>query len=210
MKNVKKILAIGAHPDDIEFGCGGTLLLLASRKYEIHLLILSTGEVGERGIERKSEQMESAEILSAKVHWGGFSDTRIPVDRTSIEVIEKIVDEVSPDLIFSHYGDDTHQDHRAVAQATLSATRYIRNVLFYEVPTTQNFNPTVYVDIESVFDGKENLLRAHSSQVLATRIANLSILETAQSTAYFRGYQGRVKYAEGFCPARFSLFWPTE
>jgi LmbE family N-acetylglucosaminyl deacetylase len=80
----------------------------------------------------------------------------------------------------------------------MSATRYIRNVLFYEGPTTQNFNPQVYVDIADTLDAKLDALRAHRSQVMKTNIEDLSIIEVARSSANFRGIQGRVKYAEAF------------
>jgi LmbE family N-acetylglucosaminyl deacetylase len=80
----------------------------------------------------------------------------------------------------------------------MSATRYIRNVLFYEGPTTQNFNPQVYVDIADTLEAKLGALRAHRSQVMKTNIEDLSIIEVARSSANFRGIQGRVKYAEAF------------
>jgi len=80
----------------------------------------------------------------------------------------------------------------------MSATRYIRNVLFYEGPTTQNFNPQVYVDIADTLEDKLDALRAHRSQVMKTNIEDLSIIEVARSCANFRGIQGRVKFAEAF------------
>ena len=109
---------------------------------------------------------------------------------------------VKPEFIFVNYFDDTHQDHLHLTQATLSATRYIRNVLFYEVPTTQNFIPNVFVDIESTLKDKIAALQAHDSQVSRTNIEGLPITEIAKSSANFRGTQGRVKYAEGFISVR--------
>jgi LmbE family N-acetylglucosaminyl deacetylase len=112
--------------------------------------------------------------------------------------IEAVIAEVKPDFIFCNFPDDTHQDHRHLAQAIMSATRYIRNVLFYEGPTTQNFNPQVFVDIAATLDQKVEALQAHRSQVMKTNIEDLSIVEVARSSANFRGIQGRVKYAEAF------------
>ena len=103
-----------------------------------------------------------------------------------------------PDIVFLNYADDVHQDHRATAHAGISATRYIKEVLFYEVPTTQHFEPDIFVDIQDVLDKKLQLLKLHASQVDKTKVENLTILESAQSCANFRGFQGRVKYAEGF------------
>jgi LmbE family N-acetylglucosaminyl deacetylase len=135
-----------------------------------------------------------------KVFWGGYRDTRIPLGRALIERIEAAIREVEPDLILVNYGDDTHQDHRIIAQATQSATRYVRNVLFFEVPTTQNFNPQIFVDISDTLDEKVQALEAHASQVMKTNIKDLSIVELARANALFRGIQGRVKYAEAFAP----------
>lgn len=199
------ILAIGAHPDDLEFGCGGTLLKL-SKISNIYLLVLTKGEVGGDPEVRVKEQNISARILGAKkVFWSNYFDTQIPLSKDLINTIENVIRKVNPQLIFTHYINDTHQDHRNTAQATITATRYIRNVLFYEVPTTVDFSPSIFVNIDPVLKRKLELLKAHKSQVYATRVAKLSILESAKSTAIFRGYQDRVKYAEGFMSLRFSL-----
>ncbi|MEW6042427.1 MAG: PIG-L family deacetylase, partial [Elusimicrobiota bacterium] len=119
--------------------------------------------------------------------------------------VEFAIKKVKPTLIFVHFPEDTHQDHRNVSQATITATRYVRNVLFYEVPTTVNFSPTVFVDVGRFIKEKEKLLKNHLSQVHATRVAGLSILESVNAAAIFRGFQNRVKYAEGFVPLRLAL-----
>lgn len=204
-KTLKRILAIGPHPDDIEFGCGGTLLKLSS-EYEIHLLILTKGQIGGDG--RTDEQDVSGNLIGAKkIWWGDYNDTEVPYSRQVINFFENIFNEIDPDIIFSNYYRDTHQDHRAVANNLMSATRYMKNVLFYEVPTSIDFNPTVFVDVEGVWEKKKELLKAHQSQIHETRVKGLSILDSAESCAIFRGFQGRVKYAEGFVPVRLNLNW---
>jgi len=113
--------------------------------------------------------------------------------------VEDAIKKIKPDSIFINYPDDTHQDHRHIASITNSATRYIRNVLFYETPTTQNFQPNVFVDIGKEFlDAKMDALKAHESQIDRTNIMGVSILELAQSAAHFRGVQARVAFAEAF------------
>lgn len=197
------ILAIGAHPDDIEFGCGGTLIRYVQKGHNLYLMVLTQGEMGGEGEIRKIEQLASSKILGAReVYFDEYKDTRLPLDKGVIDSIERVLNIVSPDFIFVNYFDDTHQDHRHLAQATISATRYIRNVLFYEVPTTQNFSPNVFVNIEDVLEKKLASLEAHNSQLLKTNIEGLSIIEVAKSSANFRGIQGRVKYAEGFISLR--------
>ena len=200
------ILAIGAHPDDIEFGCGGSLAYLSSKNHKINLFVLTKGEIGGSGEVRKKEQENSSKLLNAKIFWSKFSDTKIPFEKDLIDAIESIIKITKPDLIFSHFPLDSHQDHQRVGQAVITAARYSRNVLFYEVPTTTgDFTPDIFVNIGKFLEKKMQLLKAHKSQVYATRVAGLSILETAKACATFRGFQARVKFAEGFKPLRFAL-----
>ena len=200
------ILAIGCHPDDIEYGCGGTLLKYASEGQGVHLLIMTDGSMGGDVETRRAEQMRSAELMGAKnVFWGGYQDTCLPLDRSVISLIEERMRQVAPSLILVHSPDDTHQDHRALSKATFSAARYSPNVLFYEGPTTQNFLPTVFVNISKYVDQKMELLKAHASQVERTNIEDLSIVDLARSNATARGILGRVKSAEAFLPVRLFL-----
>jgi LmbE family N-acetylglucosaminyl deacetylase len=197
------ILAIGSHPDDIEIGCGGTIIKYADRGHRIFLMVMTEGGLGAPTSTRAEEQLASNRILGVEhIFWGGYEDTQLLVDQPIIQRIEQVISEVEPDFIFCHFMDDTHQDHRHLSQATTTATRYIRNVLFYEGPTTQNFTPHVFVDISDSLDRKVEALEAHHSQISKTNIEDLNIVELARSSATFRGIQGRVKYAEGFFPQR--------
>ncbi len=193
------VLAIGAHPDDIEFGCGGTLLQYAGAGHTVYLCIATDGSFGGDPQVRLSEQKEAAKFLGAKeVFWGMYRDTELVDSRELIHKIDGIIQQVNPQIVFLNYKDDIHQDHRALSEAGISATRYVPEVLFYEVPSTQHFEPDIFVDIQSVLDKKLKLLKLHASQVDRTKVQNLTILESVQSCANFRGYQGRVRYAEGF------------
>jgi LmbE family N-acetylglucosaminyl deacetylase len=200
------VLAIGAHPDDIEFGCGGMLTKYAEKGHAVYLFVASDGSLGGDGAVRRSEQEDSALIVGArKVFWGEYRDTEIPLNREMIVRLEAVIRETQPRMIFVNYPEDTHQDHRNLAQGTLSATRYVPNFLFYEGPTSVNFTPNCFTDIEKVMDKKLACLEAHRSQVAKTNIEDLSILELAVSTANFRGIQARVKYAEAFQSIRLLL-----
>ncbi|MDD5540937.1 MAG: PIG-L family deacetylase, partial [Candidatus Marinimicrobia bacterium] len=165
-----------------------------------YIFVASDGAAGGELEVRRAEQEISARILGInEVYWGGYRDTEIMIDRHTIASVEKVIHQVKPDMILVNYHDDTHQDHRNMAAITNSATRYIRNVLFYETPTTQNFMPNVFVDIGTEFLAiKLQALRAHTSQVNRTNIANLSIIQVAESSAHFRGVQARVACAEAF------------
>jgi LmbE family N-acetylglucosaminyl deacetylase len=198
-----RILALGCHPDDIEFGCGGTLRKYADAGHEIYMMVMTEGHAGGESAIRRSEQETAAAIIGAKrLYWGEYRDTELPLNRELIQEVETVIDELAPDFIFVHFGDDTHQDHRTLNKATVTATRYTRNVLFYECPTTQNFTPSVFVAIDEVMAHKNRSLEAHASQVRKTNIGDLNILELADAAALFRGTQARVKRAEGFYPLR--------
>lgn len=198
-----RVLALGAHPDDIEAGCGGTLIKYARNGHRVFLMVMTAGERGGKGTARKREQQRASRHLRAeKIFWGGYPDTKVPAGQGLISKIERVVREVDPHFIFVHYHDDTHQDHRHLAVSTVTATRYTRNVLFYEGPTSQNFSPTVFVDIDPVLQEKIDALKAHQSQVMKTNIEGLTIVDIIRSSAHFRGIQGRVKNAEAFVPLR--------
>jgi LmbE family N-acetylglucosaminyl deacetylase len=197
------ILAIGAHPDDIEFGCGGTLVKYARKRAHIELLVMTDGARGGSPMVGRREVADAAQVLGAsRVHWGGYRDTLLPSVRHIIDRMETILKASRPDFIFVNYPEDTHQDHRLVARAAISATRWARNVLFYEGPTTVNFTPTVFIDIAGEIDRKIEALHRHQSQIGKTRIEGTPISEIAQASAHFRGVQGRVRWAEGFSPLR--------
>ena len=198
-----RILAISPHPDDFEIGCGGTLLKYAQQGADITALILTDGSLGGATETRRAEQEASAEIIGIRqVIWGDFKDADLPGDREVIDTIEEILREMRPTFLFVPFGQDTHQDHRKVSNAALSATRYSRNVLFYECPTSVNYHPTIFVDIGAEFEDKIAALESHRSQVERTHIEGLPITEIARSMAHFRGTQSRVRQAEGFQAVR--------
>lgn len=197
------ILAIGAHPDDIEIGCAGTVMKFKEKGCGLYHMVVTCGLDGDDEV-RRQEQERAAKITGADdLFWGRFKDTRLGVNiRKLIDSIENVMKKMKPDFIFVNYPKDTHQDHRYLAEATISAARNTRNILFYEVPTSIDFNPNVFVDISQFMERKIEALTAHASQIDKTNIEGLSILEIAKAAAFFRGVQGRTKYAEGFCSLR--------
>ena len=200
------ILAIGAHPDDIEYGCGGMLAKYVRRGHVVFMFIASDGALGGDGEVRRQEQKDAARILGVReVFWGGYQDTEVPLSRDLIVRLEAVIRQVDPRMIFVNSPEDTHQDHRHLAQGAMSATRYVPNFLFYEVPSTVNFAPNCSTDVADVLDVKLASLEAHRSQVSKTNIEDLTILELAVSCANFRGIQARVKYAEAFQSVRLLL-----
>lgn len=125
-----RILAIGAHPDDIDVGCAGYL----QRGTERRMVVLSGGERGGHG--RMTEQSASASILDASLSVHGLPDTAID-HRAAMSIIEAEVRDWAPDVVLTMSEDDTHQDHRAVADATRVAVRDLRGlVLAYCTPSS--------------------------------------------------------------------------
>lgn len=197
------VLAIGAHPDDIEFGCAGTLMKYADNGHNVYSMVLTGGGMGGSKSVRQREAEGAADKMGVKeILWGRYRDTELPLSKTLIDDIEKAIDTVQPSFIFVHHKDDTHQDHRILAQAAISATRYIRNVLFYEGPTSVDFSPNVFVDVESHMERKIEALAAHASQLEKTNIPGLNIVDIARAVAVSRGIQARTGYAEGFVSLR--------
>jgi len=206
IKKGLNVLAVGAHPDDVEFGCGGTLMKMAKAGCNIHILIMTKGEMGGKPKVRRKEQEKAARFCGAKkIYWGDFKDTHIPPDKSVISKIENAIKKSKAEIIFINYYEDTHQDHRLVSDYAIASSRYIKSVFLYEVPTTQRFEPDIFVDITDILKDKLTLLTLHTSQVSKTGVAKLSILESAKSCANFRGFQARVKYAEGFKSLRYLM-----
>ena len=195
---------LGPHPDDIEFGCGGTFLKYAGIGHNIYFMVLTKGEFGGEAKIREKEQEEAIRILSIKkIFWGGYTDTELPNDRIIITHIDEVIQQINPDEVYVNYLEDIHQDHRLLARCTLAATRYIKRVFFYEDYTSCNFEPDIFVDIEDVLEKKQELIRVYASQVKKAYPTKLDMVETVRATANFRGFQGKVKYAEGFKAFRF-------
>jgi LmbE family N-acetylglucosaminyl deacetylase len=144
-----RVLAIGSHADDIEIGCGGTLLRLAAeRELEVHWIVLSANE------ERAGEARMSAEAFLAgtttsQVSVEGFRDAFFRYGGEVKEYFETLKERVSPDLVLTHHGSDLHQDHRLVAELTWNSFRD-HLILEYEIPKYDGDlgSPNVFVHLE--------------------------------------------------------------
>ncbi len=203
---MKRILALAAHPDDMEIGCAGTLAAYAARDAETYLFVATAGDVGGHSEGRMGEQETSAKLLGIRrVFWGGFPDTHLPDHANALRAkLEDVMHQVDPDLVLVNHCQDTHQDHRTLGEVANSVTRYVPNVLAYETPSSAGFEPTVFMDIHDTLALKLKALEAHASQVDRTHV-RLSIVDIALATAHFRGVQGKLSCAEAFMPVRMRL-----
>lgn len=196
---MRKVLAIGAHPDDIELGCGASLLAHCAAGDEVTMLVLTGGESGPGTSNRHTEQRVAAATLGAMLLWGGLVDCTLTPDAPTVRLIEAVVDETEADLIYVHAPEDSHQDHRAAAAATLSAGRRLPRVLHYQSPSTLSFTPTVFVDITAYLSGKLVALKAHASQV---ELSAMVEPDAVVASARHWGAYARIGYAEAFSPTR--------
>lgn len=195
------ILAIGAHPDDIALGCSATLLRHQKAGCNIFLLVLTKGEASGDPKIRENECKESARLMNAKkLFFGGLQDTKITDGIETIKVIDEIICEINPDVIYTHTYRDTHQDHRNASYASLSAGRRCKKIFLYESPRTlKEFIPQVYIDVEDEIEMKKELIglfpSQHSKEWWSIRPKTLHAWE---GLAAYRGFQAGVKWAEAF------------
>ena len=133
------IICIGAHPDDIEIGCAGTIKRFVNQGNKVYYLIATLGEkVSVDNAEllkikdsRTKESINAAKYIGASdIFMLNLNDTRIKHDGETVKAIEKKINEINPDYIFTHTVDDNHQDHKNIALSTLSACRR-RKCIFY-------------------------------------------------------------------------------
>jgi LmbE family N-acetylglucosaminyl deacetylase len=159
------ILAIGAHPDDIELGCGGLLLKAVRHGHRVFMYTLTRGGASGDPKERTKELMQSAKFIGAKRLWiDNFEDTKLSVNSDLINHIEFFINQANADIVLTHAPSDTHHDHRAIALSTLEAGRLHPNIMSYETPVSRDFKPHVYYDISDVIDDKIRLINLFLSQ----------------------------------------------
>ena len=192
-----KVVAVGAHPDDIEFGCYGTLYRHMKQGDSIHEVILTSGELGGDPTTREKEAARAAKLVKAQVHFGRFKDGTVRDDHATIQFIEDVINGPRADVVYTHSSVDRHQDHRYSSLATISAARGVDQVYEYETPSVINtFSPSLYVDISDGLKVKLEALRCHVSQAARTYLEQ----DAVQGLAEYRAFQGSLhkRSAEAF------------
>ncbi len=199
----KSVLAVGAHPDDIELGCGATLLAHSAAGDAVTMLVMTGGENGPGDgaavVGRRAEQELAARTLGAELLWGGLHDCMLTPDAATVAIVERAIQQTDAEMVYVHAPDDSHQDHRATAAAALSAARRLSRVLHYQSPSTLTFQPTTFVDVTAYLSGKLAALGAHASQVEMSAMVEP---DAVVASARHWGAQARIGYAEAFEPTR--------
>jgi LmbE family N-acetylglucosaminyl deacetylase len=161
----ERVLAVGAHPDDVEIGVAATLLAHRARGDEVAVLTLSRGGTGGGTDARAQEARHAAELLGATLLLADLEDTRIPEGNPTIGYVEEAIAEHRPDIVYVHSRNDNHQDHRNVHAATIVASRSVDRVYGFRSPSaTIDFRPTRFVGADGLLERKLEVIRAYASQ----------------------------------------------
>ena len=189
-----RILAIGAHPDDVEIGVGATLAGHSRRGDHVTILTLSNGESGGQPEVRRTEAQLAAEMLGADLVLGSLPDTRISEHGLTVKLIEDIVSSLNPTTVYTHSSHDVHQDHRATHQASLISCRSVSQLLCYQSPSaTVGFAPNRFVTVDNTVDQKLAAIAAYQSQI--DRSAYLAE-DLLRATPRYWGRFGAGRHAE--------------
>ena len=159
------VVAIGAHPDDVEIGCGGILLNHSRQGDDVVIVTLTGGEAGGQPDVRHQESIRAAQAIGAELRMFDLPDRSLTSGPDTISAIESVLEEFQPSVIYTHTSHDGHQDHRAVHAATMVAARGVPNVYCYQAPsTTVDFKPSLFVDIEDQMESKLEVIGLFASQ----------------------------------------------
>ena len=161
---VRRVLAIGCHADDVEIGCGGTLLALTRSRPDIEVTWVVLGADGERAAEARTSAegfLESARAAEVVLH--GFRDAYMPYYGESVKEAFEDLKRVEPDLVLTHTRADLHQDHRLACELTWNTFRD-HLVLEYEIPKVDGDlgTPNLFVPVS------EELAREKADRLLAS------------------------------------------
>jgi len=195
----KTIVVFGAHPDDIEIGMAGTVCRLSAAGNDVYACIATVPDDGDV---RKREAWAAARIMGIRdVIFLPLEVDRLGYNRMTIGAIDAIISKLNPHSVFTHWVEDSHQDHVNVTRCVIAATRKNHfNVYMYEQTIPGGITPAAFraqylIDVSDFIDRKMDSIRAHASQM---RRNGDWWMEGIRGRAMYRGYQIRTRYAEAF------------
>jgi LmbE family N-acetylglucosaminyl deacetylase len=219
-----RVLAVGAHPDDLEILCGGTLARFVQEGHEVVMCNASLGDRGsfvhtsaEIAEIRGREARRAADICGAEHVTLAFHDGEINAsDPDQRRAVVDLVRDARPDLIITHFPSDYMSDHNEISRLVFDCSFHATLPLFetgrphhpqvtpiYYMETLMGvgFQPAEYVDVTETIDTKTAMLEAHETQLTWLRDHDgVDIVEQMKAATRFRGLQCGVRYAEGFAP----------
>ena len=218
---MKTILVVAAHPDDEVLGCGGTIARLVKEGFEAYTLILGEGVTSRYDVrsgqkqegeitELKRQAKEANKILGVKdVFFSDFPDNRFDTVPflDIVKTVEKIKNEIKPDIIFTHYEKDLNIDHQITYKAVITATRplkgeRVKEVYSFEVPSSTewsyplSFSPDMFFDISKTIDIKLKALEKYKTEL--REFPHPRSLKSVKLTANLWGVKLGLDYAEAF------------
>lgn len=209
---MKKILAIGAHPDDLEFGCGGILVKEAQKGNDIKMLVFTKGEAGTSGTPevREQESRKAAAIIGASIDFIDFGgDCHTEYNNENCIAIAKIIREYKPDIILiPTLNENQHPDHWKAAKITRDAARFARygglqelislpthtvsSIYQYRITTSIEKRPEVVIDVSDVFDIWMKVMECHETQ-----LKNKSYIDFQTTHTKYLGFEAGCEHAMG-------------
>jgi LmbE family N-acetylglucosaminyl deacetylase len=231
------ILAIGAHPDDIEITCAGTLAKYAKTGHKIFMATTTNGNVGSATLPpeeirkiRLKEAEESAAVIGAEYICLDYDDEMLFEDRSTRLAIINLIRRCRANVILTHYSNDYNPDHSLTGKMVNDVivmttvpnikTEYppLENtpcIYYFDTANGVGFIPNEYVDITDTFEIKKAMFEKHVSQVQWMKDNYKNDQSTGFSSsieiqARYRGLQVGVLYAEGFCLPRHSYRFTTK
>ena len=218
-----RVIAVGAHPDDIEMYCSGALLACKARGDEVSICCMTNGDKGaydmtceELAAIRQKEAQAAAEIIGAELMFLGLPDGELFVCEQHRAPLIDAIRLARPDMIITHNPEDYHPDHANTSELVFTASflasapnvpgtqplpghGLVPPVFYMDTPIGMGFLPTEYVDITEHWEAKQEIILCHQSQVEWIREHdNLDLVDMAMVMARFRGAQCGAQYAEGY------------
>lgn len=217
-----RVLAVGAHPDDLEILCGGTLARYVEEGHEVVMCHATKGDRGsfeysseEIARIREEEARRAAGIAGARHVSLELSDGEVnAADPAHRRLVVDLVRDAQPDVIITHSPGDYMVDHNEISRLVFDASflsslplletgkpahPVVAPIYFMETVTGLGFTPTEFVDVTRTIETKVRMLEAHESQLRWLREHDgVDIVENMRTATAHRGFQCGVRYAEGF------------
>jgi LmbE family N-acetylglucosaminyl deacetylase len=222
------VLAVGAHPDDLEELCGGTLAALALAGATVHMATTTAGESGSYELPaeeirtiRLGEAASAAAVAGAMYHHLGMRDQGVDVTIDERRRLSDLIRRLGVNLLITHPPVDYHVDHRRTSELVTDARmaapvpnfgdepplRFTPDLVYMDATMGAPFEPHVWIDVTATRDVRRRMLAEHVSQVeLMQAMYGQDIAEISESLSRLRGQQRGCDYAEAFCGCR---TWPA-
>lgn len=206
------VLAVGAHYDDVELGCSGTLIKHVQHGDKVTMLVITdsayknpNGDIIRSADIAYQEGLKAANIIGAELMCLKYETFMVPFDETLTKTITRYVEDQKINTIYSHWTYDLHRDHQYAAKSTLMAGRHVPRFLMYRsnfYDTEQQFRGNFYSDISDVMDKKVEVIKAHKSELERVRYKWLDFFCKLHKND---GQKIGVKYAECFEVVRYLI-----